>query len=61
MSHSALCEIIDRLTFDSDLTEMDAVCLVSEMLLDEMPGLIETVWNGSESRTQSASSHRSES
>ena len=52
MSHSALCEIIDRLIFDSDLTEMDAVCLVSKMLLDEIPGLIEAVWNESDSRAQ---------
>ncbi|MBR0399184.1 MAG: hypothetical protein IJI10_13140 [Eubacterium sp.] len=43
MINSALCEIIDRLIYDSGMTETEAICLVGRMLQEEIPGCIEVL------------------
>ena len=42
MLHDAMCEIIDRLIYDSGMTEAEAISLVGRML-EESADLLETM------------------
>lgn len=43
MTDKALAEILDRLIYDSGLTELEAIFLIGRMLLEDFPSCINDV------------------
>lgn len=51
MLHAAMCEVIDRLIYDSGLSEAEAILLVGRLLEEEFPFIADVLESDSNDNT----------